>query len=109
MPSGHMATYIAALTVITTNYPNVKWLKPVGYTMAGVMAFQMMSSRVHWASDYPFAILMGYVIGKNAANRRIKKEVKNNVTGEIIEPRFKTDLAFSSHSGYNMVGFVVRF
>ncbi|WP_051437510.1 phosphatase PAP2 family protein [Olleya marilimosa] len=109
MPSGHMTTYIATLTVIATNYPDVKWLKPVGYTIAGVMAFQMMSSRVHWASDYPFAILMGYVIGKNAANRRIKKEVKRDVTGEIIEPRFKTNFTFSSHSGYNMAGVVITF
>ena len=109
MPSGHMTTYIAALTVITTNYPDVKWIKPVGYSLAGVMAFQMMSSRVHWASDYPFAILMGYVIGKNAANRRIKKEVKRDVIGEIIEPRFKTNFTFSSISGYNMAGVVITF
>ncbi|MDN3664060.1 phosphatase PAP2 family protein [Algibacter miyuki] len=109
MPSGHMTTYIATLTVIATNYPDVKWLKPVGYSVAGIMAFQMMSSRVHWASDYPFAILMGYVIGENAANRRIKKEVKRDVTGEIIEPRFKTDFTFTSHSGYNMVGVVITF
>lgn len=109
MPSGHMTTYIATLTVIATNYPDIKWLKPVGYSVAGIMAFQMMSTRVHWVSDYPFAILMGYVIGKNAANRRIRKEVKLDVTGEIIEPRFKTDFTFSSHSGYNMVGVGISF
>lgn len=109
MPSGHMTTYIAALTVITTNYPDVKWLKPVGYSIAGIMAFQMMSTRVHWASDYPFAILMGYVIGKNAANRRIKKDVKRDVAGEIIEPRFKTDFTFTSHSGYNLAGVIFTF
>ncbi|MWW26026.1 phosphatase PAP2 family protein [Algibacter lectus] len=109
MPSGHMTTYIATLTVIATNYPDVKWLKPVGYSVAGIMAFQMMSTRVHWASDYPFAILMGYVIGKNAANRRIKKEIKRDVTGEIIEPRFNTDFTFFSHSGYNMAGVVITF
>ena len=109
MPSGHMTTYIATLTVIATNYPDVKWIKPVGYSIAGIMAFQMMSTRVHWASDYPFAILMGYVIGKNAANRRIKKEVKSDVTGEITEPRFKTDFIFTFHSGYNMAGVSITF
>tara|TARA_R110001592_G_scaffold331372_1_gene614143 strand:+ start:361 stop:597 length:237 start_codon:yes stop_codon:yes gene_type:complete len=61
------------------------------------------------ANLYPFAILMGYVIGKNAANRRIKKEVKRDVTGEIIEPRFKTNFSFGSISGYNMVGVVITF
>jgi hypothetical protein len=52
---------------------------------------------------------MGYVIGKNAANSRIKKEVKRDVTGEIIVPRFKTNFTFSSISGCNMAGVVVTF
>ncbi|WP_298553574.1 phosphatase PAP2 family protein [uncultured Algibacter sp.] len=109
MPSGHLTTYIASLTVISTNYPNTKWIKPVGYTLAGVMAFQMMSTRVHWASDYPFAILMGYVIGKNAANRRIKKEVRHDLTGEIIHPKFKTDFSFSYRADYKMAGVTFSF
>jgi len=74
MPSGHLATYVASLFVIATNYPEKKWIKPVGYTLGGLLAFKMVSSKVHWTSDYPMAILIGYAIGKNAANRRIKKE-----------------------------------
>jgi hypothetical protein len=73
MPSGHLATYVASLFVISTNYPEKKWIKPVGYTLGGLLAFKMVSSKVHWTSDYPFAVLIGYAIGKNAANRRIKK------------------------------------
>ncbi|OYX25789.1 MAG: hypothetical protein B7Z06_06715, partial [Flavobacteriales bacterium 32-35-8] len=61
------------------------------------------------ANLYPFAILMGYVIVKNASNSRIKKEVKLDVTGKIIELRFKTNFTFSSISGYNMAGVVVTF
>ena len=109
MPSGHMTTYIATLTVIATNYPDIKWIKPVGYSLAGIMAFQMMSTRVHWASDYPFAIFMGYVIGKNAANRRIKKEVKRNSIGDVIEPRFKTNFNFAYTSEYKMAGVTITF
>lgn len=52
---------------------------------------------------------MGYVIVKNASNSRIKKEVKLDVTGKIIELRFKTNFTFSSISGYNMAGVVVTF
>ena len=73
MPSGHVATFMATFTVLTQNYPDVKWIKPVGYTLMTALAFQMMSSKVHWASDYPIAVLIGYVIGKTTANRRIKK------------------------------------
>ncbi|HIE45648.1 MAG TPA: phosphatase PAP2 family protein, partial [Flavobacteriaceae bacterium] len=67
MPSGHVATYIATLTVIATNYPEIKWIKPVGYSLGGLLAFQMVSSKVHWTSDYPLAVLFGYVVGKNIA------------------------------------------
>lgn len=74
MPSGHLATYVASLFVIATNYPEKKWIKPVGYTLGGLLAFKMVSSKVHWTSDYPFAILIGYAMGKNAANRRIEKK-----------------------------------
>lgn len=109
MPSGHLTTLMATITVISTNYPNVKWIKPLGYSLAGLVAFQMMSSRVHWASDYPIAILMGYVIGENAANRRIKKEIKRDVTGEVITLKFKTDFSFDYTSQYKMVGLTISF
>ncbi len=74
MPSGHLATYVASLFVIATNYPEKKWIKPVGYTLGGLLAFKMVSCKVHWTSDYPLAILVGYAIGKQAANRRIEKK-----------------------------------
>jgi hypothetical protein len=75
----------------------------------GILGFEMMSSRVRWISDYPLAILIGYAIVKNAANRRIKKEVKLDATGEVIKSKFKTDFSFSSTSEYKMVGITVSF
>ncbi len=109
MPSGHLATFMATITVIATNYPEVKWIKPIGYSLAGIMAFEMVSSKVHWASDYPLAILIGYVIGKNAANRRITKEHKVDKTGAIIQPRFKTDFNFGYTSQYKSIGVTIQF
>lgn len=84
MPSGHMATFMATITIIGTNYPEIKWIKPVGYSMAGLLAFSMVSTKVHWASDYPIGIFIGYVMGKQIANRRIHKIPKNKVG--IITP-----------------------
>ncbi len=110
MPSGHMTTFIASLTVIAVNYPEVKWIRPVGYPLAGIMAFQMMSTQVHWASDYPFALLMGYVIGKNAANRRIKKTVHKNTTDIApIESKFKMNFNFLYTSEYKTAGITILF
>lgn len=109
VPSGHVATFMATLTVISTNYPEVKWIKPVGYSLMGIMAFEMVSSKVHWVSDYPLALLIGYVIGKNAANRRIIKTEKTDITGRVIKPKFKTDFSFNYTPEFKTVGVSISF
>jgi hypothetical protein len=68
-PSGHLATATATLTVISANYPeyNIVVL-PVGYTLMGLVIYQMMNNGVHWASDYPLGFALGYSFGKIAIN-----------------------------------------
>jgi len=107
IPSGHVATFMATVTVIATNYPEKKWIKPVGYSLMGTLAFQMMSSKVHWASDYPVAILMGYVIGKNAAKRRIKEHQQVKIGSQEIN--FKTNYTISNLYGDTVVGIRITF
>lgn len=108
MPSGHMATYIGTVTVIAANYPELKWIKPVGYSIGSVLAFNMVSGKVHWTSDYPLAVFMGYVMGKNIANRRI---IKQDKTTGIIEKRtkFRTNYTFNRISNMNVVGATITF
>ncbi len=107
VPSGHVATFMATLTVIATNYPEKKWIKPVGYSLMGALAFQMMSSKVHWASDYPIAILIGYVIGKNAAKRRIKEHQQLKIGSHSIN--YKTNYNVSNLYGDTVVGVRITF
>lgn len=109
MPSGHVATFMATLTVISTNYPEIKWIKPVGYSLLGILAFEMTSSKVHWVSDYPLAFLIGYVIGKNAANRRISKVKKIDSNGMVIKPMFKTDFSFNFTPEFKTAGVTITF
>lgn len=40
----------------------------VGYGLIGVLGFEMVQANVHWASDYPIAMVMGHIIEKNIAN-----------------------------------------
>jgi hypothetical protein len=76
-PSGHLATGVVTLTVILENYPEYRyWVLPLGSTLLGLLSYQMMNNGVHWASDYPLAWGMGYLIGKIAANYG-KKVIKN--------------------------------
>jgi len=63
-PSGHMATMMATVTVLADNYPEKRWIRPVGYTIMSLVGVAMMNNGVHWASDYPLAIGIGYVCGK---------------------------------------------
>lgn len=108
MPSGHMATYMATLTVIATNYPEIKWIKPVGYSLGSLLAFNMVSGKVHWASDYPIAVLIGYVMGKNIANRRI---IQQNTTTSINlkKPHYKTNYTYTTINNTGVVGATITF
>jgi hypothetical protein len=63
-PSGHLATGIMTVTVLSDNYPEYTLIKPVGYSLMTLLSFQMMNNGVHWPSDYPLAIAIGYGLGK---------------------------------------------
>ncbi|OGR68043.1 MAG: hypothetical protein A2081_02765 [Elusimicrobia bacterium GWC2_61_19] len=67
-PSGHLATCMMTVTVIAENYPEKKYVKPVGYALVGALSFQMVNNGVHWASDYPLGLAVGYGIGKAIAS-----------------------------------------
>ena len=83
-PSGHLATSVMTATIIATNYEEHTWVAPVAYSLCGALAFQMVNNGVHWSSDYPLAIGIGYMIGKSITKngRRTidEKNVNNKVT-----------------------------
>ncbi len=68
-PSGHMATLAGTFTVIMLNYPDTKFIKPLAIGTMTLVGFQMMNNGVHWISDYPIAIAIGYGLGKIAVNQ----------------------------------------
>lgn len=68
-PSGHLATAMATLTILSGNYPDNKYIKPVGYSLMGLLGYSMLNNGVHWISDYPLAIAIGYTCGKIALAR----------------------------------------
>ncbi|WP_428223991.1 phosphatase PAP2 family protein [Flavobacterium sp.] len=107
MPSGHLTTIMSGLTVIATNYPEYKWIKPVGYTLIAGMCFQMMQSEVHWASDYPLALLVGYFSGKNIARNRFK-EVKTNAAS-FREKKYDLHITGSQIRDYKLLGLNLTF
>lgn len=103
-PSGHMMTATSALYVIMGNYPEVKWIRPVGFGLIGVLGFEMIQGNVHWASDYPIAMVMGYIIGKNISNSKITKSKTNS-----IDKKFTINYNATRAYGMNMLGAILTF
>lgn len=78
-PSGHMATAMATLTVISSDYPEDRFIKPVGYSLMSLLGFEMLNNKVHWASDYPLAIALGKSFAKIAVKKgRTETKPANN-------------------------------
>jgi hypothetical protein len=67
-PSGHVESSLATVVVIAENYPEVTWIRPVGYTIVGLIGLGMAHTGIHWYSDYPLGIALGYAFGMIAAH-----------------------------------------
>ncbi len=67
-PSGHICTTIATVVVIAENYPDVKWIYPAGYAFTSLVGLGMLSNGIHWVSDYPLGLFIGYYFGMVTAH-----------------------------------------
>lgn len=67
-PSGHICTSLATVIVIAENYPDTKWIRPVGYVLSGLVGVGMVNRGIHWYSDYPLGLALGYAFGMIAAH-----------------------------------------
>ena len=75
MPSGHIMTATLTFTILANRYE--KYQAPImglGAVWIGSLAFQMVNNGVHWASDYPLGIAMGYLIGKSVIEMNSEKK-----------------------------------
>ncbi len=62
-PSGHLSTALGLLIVIANNYPEQKWIRPLGYVACAGISVGLVTTSIHWWSDYPLAIALGYGFG----------------------------------------------
>lgn len=96
MPSGHIMTATLTFTIITERYPEYQnYLYPLAGVWLTALGFQMVNNGVHWASDYPLGIAMGYVIGKASTQmvQRTEPGKKDpQETSWMILPSFTSDV-----------------
>ena len=93
-PSGHIATAMATITILAGNYPENKYIKPVGYSLLGLLGYAMLNNGVHWLSDYPLAIALGYTCGKIIMSRGhqvIPKIGTEHGSSSVIMPAYIGD------------------
>lgn len=100
-PSGHLAAAMMAVTVISENYKEYKYIKPLGYTLMTILGFQMLNNGVHWASDYPLALAMGYSFGKLVVGRN-RKVVDNNPQSGYHLSSFQVDTGILSQNAIGL-------
>ncbi len=68
-PSGHIATATATLTVVMENYPEWKpWLRPLSYFLIAGIGVGLSNTGIHWWSDFPLGIALGYEFGMIASH-----------------------------------------
>ena len=105
-PSGHLATAMMSVTVIADNYPEKKYIIPLGYSLVGLLSFQMVNNGVHWVSDYPLGLAIGYSIGKVIAaggKTVVKQSASANPRGTALRfsPVILPDGAIGPGLAYN--------
>ena len=112
-PSGHMATILMAITIISDNYPEYKFIKPVGYFLMTLLGYQMLNNGVHWISDYPLGFAIGYSLGKIVVmrNRKVLKR-RSGRNGGLSSVFKSNEIDFSPQiyrQGGMGLGLVIRF
>jgi hypothetical protein len=110
-PSGHLAMAMMTTTVVSLNYPEYRFIKPLCYSLITVCGYQMINNGVHWMSDYPFALAMGYCVGKMAVERgRIKISGSNGKGVNLINKDPERYLSIRPvYMGFGVTGVSMNF
>jgi membrane-associated phospholipid phosphatase len=70
MPSGHAIAAFSVATVVARRYPNHRWVMPVSYGLAGLVAFSRVSTSAHFVSDVFVGAALGYSVSRFAVLRQ---------------------------------------
>lgn len=64
LPSSHTSNAFTTATVIASVYKDKKWVPPVAYGLASLVAFSRVYQDHHWASDVLAGAAVGFACGK---------------------------------------------
>jgi hypothetical protein len=90
------------VVILSENYPEHSFIKPLGCLAIVLNGLGMMNTGVHWMSDYPLGIALGYGLAKIAVKKgRVSKKNKNTNNNSFS--------VFPSINGYGNVGFSIQY
>ena len=104
-PSGHLATLMSTVTILAQNYPEKGYIKPVGYSLIGLVGLSMINNNVHWISDYPMAIALGYLCARQVVKRN--RKIINTASSQ--KNKATLSYTFNYANGRLMPGVIYKF
>jgi len=87
-PSGHTAIAFSLATTFAHQYPQIKWVAPVSYSLACLVGISRITENKHWATDVIVSSLIGYFCSRQVYLNRGKK------TASLNSKRKKSSLTF---------------
>jgi membrane-associated phospholipid phosphatase len=72
-PSGHTAIAFSLATTFAHQYPQIKWVAPVSYSLACLVGISRITENKHWATDVILSSLIGYFCSRQVYLNRGKK------------------------------------
>lgn len=66
-PSGHITTITSTMTVLCNSFPDSKYMRPLSYGLITLTGLGLIQKDMHWYSDFPLALFIGYNIGNIVA------------------------------------------
>jgi hypothetical protein len=79
---------MVTVTVIADNYPKHHYIQPVDYSLMGLLGYAMLNNGVHWASDYPLGIAIGYAYAKIAVRHGCTCVGAVKPPTGLVQPKF---------------------
>ena len=93
MPSGHVSSAFALMTVIAKQYDH--WYVEIpAYTFAVSVAFQRMTTRNHWASDTMLGGALGYWVSSTLVRKQRQAPLNCAVQPYFLGERFGVRMDF---------------
>ena len=73
-PASNIAYFTSTATILATNYFEETYIGTISYMLGALLIFSSMNADLHWGSDFPIGIAIGYASAKSVMKKNLKKD-----------------------------------